>query len=264
MRWRWPIVSVNTRASLPLPVLRERAGVRAGVRTIALTPTLSRRTGTGGGDRSTRPETPWQWPIVTLALVALATVVQLVPGAAAAVQYERAAAASGQAWKLFTGHLAHWSFEHFAWDVAVLVVLGVACEVLVGSARTCSACTGAMVAITFTLRVAQPGLETYRGLSGIDSGLFGLLLATLVPHLLRNRKRRAAVFVLGCGCAFLAKLVFESATRQSVFVNSTSNGFVPVPLAHAIGFVAGCAAGALTWRDRRFAPPTDAATIAAT
>lgn len=206
----------------------------------------------------------WRWPIVTLALASAAMVVQLVPGAAAAVQYERAAAASGEVWRYFTGHLAHWSFEHFAWDVAVLVVLGVACEERVGRARTLAASGGAMVAIPFAIRIARPGLETYRGLSGIDSALFGLLLAMLVHDLLRNRKRRAAMFVLGCGCAFVAKLVFESATRQSMFVNSTSSGFVPVALAHAIGLITGCTVGALSPRDSALAPSTPAATIAAT
>ena len=50
--------------------------------------------------------------------------------------------------------------------------------------------------------------------------------------------------------AFAAKLVFELTTGSAVFVDG-SDGFTPVPLAHAAGALIGAAVGLTRWRKSR-------------
>ena len=65
-----------------------------------------------------RVPTAWPtMPVVTVTLALAAVAVQLIPGWAAAWQYERAAIAAGQWWRMLTGHLTHWNMDHLLWDV---------------------------------------------------------------------------------------------------------------------------------------------------
>jgi membrane associated rhomboid family serine protease len=94
--------------------------------------------------------------------------------------------------------------------------------------------------ITLGVWIAQPQFTTYRGLSGIDSALFGLVVA----HQLSKGRRTRHVFSLAVGTlaltGFAAKCVFELATQSTLFVEPTTT-FAPVPLAHLVGLMAGIA-----------------------
>jgi hypothetical protein len=63
-----------------------------------------------------------------------AVLAHLMPGLADWIEYDRAALAAGEGWRVVTCHWAHWSFDHFAWDVAVFAVLAVACALRNGRA----------------------------------------------------------------------------------------------------------------------------------
>ena len=54
---------------------------------------------------------PRRFPFLTAALTALALAVGLIPGAAAAFQYDRVALAAGQLWRFVAGHWAHWGLS---------------------------------------------------------------------------------------------------------------------------------------------------------
>ena len=58
------------------------------------------------------------FPLVTLLLSAAVGAAWLLPSAATGLQYDRAALAAGQGWRIFTCHWTHFSLDHLLWDLA--------------------------------------------------------------------------------------------------------------------------------------------------
>lgn len=171
-------------------------------------------------------------PLLTPALVLVAIAFQAVPGAAGWLQYDRDALSCGEWWRVLTAHLTHFDLNHLAWDATVLLGLGWACE-RESRCRMAVALGAAAFSISAALWWLQPEIQIYRGLSGLDSALFGLLAGTL----LRRPQRFARVFALASLIGIGAKLAFEMRTASTLFASGA--GYVPVPLAHAAGLVAG-------------------------
>jgi rhomboid family GlyGly-CTERM serine protease len=180
------------------------------------------------------------FPLVTAALAIVACAVWSFPPAPALLQYDRDA--SGASWlcRLFTCHATHWTGNHLGWDVAAFLVLGATCEQASRSRFAACLLLSAFL-IPFSLYVLQPGLLLYRGLSGIDSALFVLLAVSLLRDRSFNLGTSGWFAVAVALAAFVAKGVFECATGRNVFVSAA--GFVPVPLAHLVGAVAGAVVG---------------------
>jgi rhomboid family GlyGly-CTERM serine protease len=176
-------------------------------------------------------------PVVTIALSAVALVVHARMDGAG-LQLDRTLVAAGDWWRLITCHFTHWSADHFAWDFMMYALLGGACEVT-SRRRTLITLGVSTVAIPLAVLLWQPQLQTYRGLSGLDSALFGLLAVELLWEKLAQSDRRsiAAIGLLVVG--FIAKTGFETVTGSAVFADSARGGFVPVPLAHLVGFLIG-------------------------
>ena len=137
-------------------------------------------------------------------------------------------------WRWITCHLTHWSADHLFWDLLVFAAIGAVCERL---DRRRFVWTLALSAPSISLAVAlcQPQLQSYRGLSGIDSTLFGLLGG----QLLRSRQQTQRTIIAATVLLFTIKLAIEMLTGGAVFVDSHRAGFAPVPLAHAVGAVVG-------------------------
>jgi hypothetical protein len=171
----------------------------------------------------------------SLGLAAFA--VQMSPGLSTMLQWQRDQALS-LTW--LTSHLSHWSWNHLAWDVAVFGFLSWLCLRLMPSRYAW--CLGA-AAFLIPLEVAynQPSLLSYRGLSGIDCSLFGLVTAALW----RGARLTAKALAVVVTCAFLCKTTFELSTGTTMFVEVGSQPFVPVPSAHLVGFVSGLVIGLL-------------------
>ena len=182
-----------------------------------------------------------RFPVATVLLAAAAVGAWLVPGLAERLEFTRPSIVDGELWRLLTGHLTHLSLEHLAWDLGVFIVLGALTE-RANRARFL-ACLGAAAA---TISVAvwwfAPGLAVYRGLSGLDSALFALLVVTVLHEKLAERRWWSVGAVAAISAAFAAKLVLEATTSTAVFVSTP--GLAPVPLAHAIGALVG---GVLGW-----------------
>jgi rhomboid family GlyGly-CTERM serine protease len=183
---------------------------------------------------------PAPFPWLSLGLGALAFFIALVPGADAALVFQREAIAAGELWRLLTGHWVHWSTEHLMWDVGTLVALGVACEAQ-GRARLAATVLASALAISAVVWWLLPGLESYAGLSGIDCALF----ARLGMELWREHHRRGSRFASASAVAFGAALAFkvslEWTTGGTVFVAHLGPGIVPVPAAHLAGAAVGVA-----------------------
>ncbi len=178
-------------------------------------------------------------PVATLALGALAVVVALWPGLAEAAQLDRALVAA-EPWRIFTGHLSHFSFSHLAYDAAVLLGLGCVCESR-WPALTRAALVVAPLACSAVVLLGAPELSTYRGLSGLGSTLLVLLAARLhVERAFRSAWMRHLPLLTVLG--FLAKTAYELWTDAAIFVDEAAL-FVPVPLVHVTGGLIGLLAG---------------------
>ncbi len=195
-------------------------------------------------------------PWITLVLASLAGLAHASPTLTAAWEFHRAAVnEGGELWRLFTAHLAHFGADHLAWDVAALLVLGTMAE---REDRRAFALTLALAATLIGLGVwlTQPALATYRGLSGLDSALYGLVCARLIA----TGRRQRHTFTVTLGAAALAgfalKCAAEFASGQTVFAAGAD--YAPVPLAHLLGLLSGLTVAVLSRRpagDAASRPP---------
>jgi rhomboid family GlyGly-CTERM serine protease len=160
---------------------------------------------------------------ISLSLLAVAAT--LLPGSWLELQR------GGAAWRIATCHFTHFTYEQLAWDALVFLLLAIACE-----RRNRSAFRATLLASVIVVPIAVLAFSSvtmYRGLSGIDSALFGFLLV--------SEWQRSRIVAL-CGVAFAAKMIFEMSTGATVFVHSDS--FIAVPAAHIAGALVGVIAGA--------------------
>ena len=186
-------------------------------------------------------------PWITLILAALAGLAHASPAFAAAWEFRRYAVDTGQLWRLLTAHLTHFGANHLAWDLAALLVLGTLAE-REGRRATVLALALAAPLISLGVWLAQPALAVYRGLSGLDSALYGLVCARLIATGLRERHAfTTALGALALG-GFIWKCAAELVGGHTVF--ATGADYAPVPLAHLLGLCAGLAAHALLNRPR--------------
>lgn len=185
-------------------------------------------------------------PWASLLLALCAVLLYLTPDLTAWATYDRTALANGQLWRLVTGHWTHWSAEHLGWDLLVFAVVGRALE-LRGRRRAFLTCTVlSALLISGGVFVLRPGMDEYRGLSGIDCALVTLIAVDLLRQSLRERQRGLSLALAALLAAYLGKVAFELATGQTLFVDSGPGLFVPVPLAHVLGGAVGIALGLVT------------------
>ena len=157
-----------------------------------------------------------------------------------ALQYDRAAIQNGEVWRVFTGNLVHWSPDHFALDVGVFLIVGMLYEPVLRQSWLWLI-FGSGFAVGFAVFLLQPNLAIYRGLSGVDSGLFAAALG--IECLLARREWRRWLWVGPAVLIFVSKLLYECASGKLFFgTESLGNIGEPVPLAHVAGVFAalGC------------------------
>jgi rhomboid family GlyGly-CTERM serine protease len=188
-------------------------------------------------------------PFLTFALGAYAWVVFASPSLTSELEFSRDALAGGELWRLFTGHLTHFSAEHLRWDLLVFVALGALVELRSRAHFVCCVVGGALL-ISLGVWWLQPQFVTYRGLSGIDSALFAYVAVDVLVLGWAERRWHVAGAAAAALVLFLAKVMFEVVFGQTVFV-SAGDTFDPVPLAHLLGAVVGAvsaSASAKRWR----------------
>lgn len=171
---------------------------------------------------------------ITVSLVAL--LIHFVPALNEFFQLDFDAVAGGQWWRIWTGHLTHFGREHLFWDLLMFVGLAGACE------RTCPrqmptavALMAAGISLAVGLFCADVG--TYRGLSGIDTGLFVWFAGMRSLKSLDDRDPFSGLLWAVPFAGLIGKLLFELATGQTLFVDSS--GFVPLVESHLAGVVIG-------------------------
>lgn len=114
-------------------------------------------------------------PGIIVLVAAAAVLIQLAgalsPAWTAALIYDRHALVAGQWWRLWTGHLVHYGWLHFAADTAILLYLGRVITWPRPAARI-----GALILLPPVISVAvyyfDPLMIYYAGLSALNLGLF--------------------------------------------------------------------------------------------
>lgn len=178
---------------------------------------------------------------VLLALtIGLASVLlQAAPSLAGSLEWTRQCRDLSASWRWLTGHLVHWSWNHLQWDLTAFALLSFA-GLRLQPSRYAACLTLAAALIPLELRLLDGQFISYRGLSGIDSALFGLLVTSLWFHPATSSGRRSPRWLAAIGgCCFLAKTIFELTTGDTVFVANEHHEFAPVIPAHLVGFFAG-------------------------
>ena len=180
-------------------------------------------------------------PWLTLLLAATTLFVACSGPWTAAWEFNRAALAEGQLWRLLTGHFTHFNADHLRWDVLTFLLLGAVVEF---RSRRQLAIGLASAGLTISVGIwwLQPQFANYRGLSGLDSALFALVACQLIVYAQRHHDRLLLALGLGAGTGFFAKSAYELIAGQPVFA-PTSPDFSPMPLAHLLGALAGSIIG---------------------
>jgi len=134
------------------------------------------------------------------------------------------------------------------WDSLVFIALGSLVELRNRRHFTVVIAASALL-ISFGVCWLQPQFASYRGLSGIDSALFGYIAIDILT-LARADDRRGPAFAAGLALVlFVAKTLFELITGRTVFVDNVAT-FAPVPVAHLLGAFAGGISALDLWAPR--------------
>lgn len=150
---------------------------------------------------------------------------------------------------LFTGHFTHWTFHHMAVDTVVFCVISYLCHFFnfqnkFSNAIYVSYLSAAAVAISLVISVLQPEIKWYRGLSGINWALYGVL----VVHLYYGKRRLWQGAAVTMVVIFFTLISLQLAGGHSMLVTYMGPGVVNMPLAHITGAVTGVAAACIVQR----------------
>ncbi len=179
------------------------------------------------------------FPLITLLMgmtfVAVFFLQKMTPN----LQYDRAAIASGELWRIITSHWVHWSFDHFLWCTVTFVALGCVCERISRKGYIVTLAASIFV-IPAVLWLADPEMVLYRGLSGLASAVF-IFGAAMVMRTSYLNKDWPVLYLSGfAGFGLIGKILFEYISGETLFVNSQAL-FTPAPLVHLAGGVVGLA-----------------------
>lgn len=185
----------------------------------------------------------WRDYRLTATLVIFTLLVHFSPWLSDQLQLDFAAVAHGQWWRIWTGHLTHYTDQHLFWDLLVFAVLCAACERqwprLIFPALLLTA-----AGISASLAWWCNDLSIYRGLSGIDTALFVWFIGAQLCQAVLEKDGFASagwsvLTLLLCG-----KLIFEAQTGQMMFVDAHS--FTPLVEAHLVGVCIGATYSGMT------------------
>ena len=127
-------------------------------------------------------------------------------GVGACLSFDRQALSSGEIWRLWTGHLVHFSAPHAMADLVVLLAAATIAEREIGTRRTALVLLVGAPLISLGLALLLPELAIYRGSSALSvllGGIGGALIWQRAPRLRRVLTGRAGVLS--------AKIVLDAA-----------------------------------------------------
>jgi rhomboid family GlyGly-CTERM serine protease len=139
-------------------------------------------------------------------------------------------------YRIITCHTLHWSWNHLVWDLLMFTLLGAICEAT-DRFKYLIYLALSTILIPHVVLACHPELATYRGLSGIDSGLFAMLALDRIMECRRSGDRVGLLVFAGCFLCLTIKIACETWYGGNLFVSDST--FVPVPISHVTGAVSG-------------------------
>lgn len=136
---------------------------------------------------------------------------------------------------LWTGHLLHYTLEHYLWDALMFVVFA---GLLWREERWRLWLWLFHTApfISFWVFAVEPQITEYRGLSALDTMLFTrFCLGVSVSNQGWDRWLFGWLPLAG----LFSKIIYELTTGSAIFVADLGEGVVPLPSAHLAGLVVG-------------------------
>lgn len=181
-------------------------------------------------------------PFVSILLTAAAAGIHYFYSLRPELLYTRAALKNGEFWRIASCHWVHLNTDHLLWSGMTFLVLGSLCEMLDRKKYLLSIGLSAAL-IPVSIWFAMPHLNNYGGLSGLDCTLYALLAASLIRREWRARNWTWVIVLAALLGLLLSKIVYETATGLTIFVDNINTRLVPVPLSHLVGGLVGMAAG---------------------
>lgn len=166
-------------------------------------------------------------PLLLFVLPSL--LVALLPGAPAMLVLNRAALASGQWWRLWTGHWVHFSTSHLAWNLGVTIAAGALLE-RARPGRLLRFTLLAAPLISAAVLIGEPQLAVYGGLSGLATGLAALLALTEL-----ERSPRDPTPWIGFLLLVAVKSGFDAVSHRPMFSHFATARVQVSPTAHLAG-----------------------------
>jgi len=115
----------------------------------------------------------WRGTAAALALAAAFVVLGvLAPDVNPWIEYDRAAVAGGQAWRLFTAHVAHLGLAHAVLNAAAWILVWRLGRGMLSGRQWAWLLVGSAAAVDAGLYLFSPGVEWYVGASGMLHGAF--------------------------------------------------------------------------------------------
>lgn len=167
----------------------------------------------------------WKIPSVTVLITFLSAVFFVTSGAFDTFVYDRKAVLNGEAWRILTASLTHFSLSHLFWNLFVFLVFGVLIERISRKVfLTIFVMTSILSGLTYLLFF--PSLSYYCGLSGVISGVVAYLCLSGIFSGRGNRHLWTLILIM-----LFLKISVEVPSDQPVF----ASGFRVLPSSHLIG-----------------------------
>ena len=190
------------------------------------------------------------FPKITLGLVALTLMSFVLPRFGAALIFDRGAMGSGELWRLFTGHLVHFTPTHLGYNLMVFIPMAWLLE-----SQSSKGFAGLIISwaggMGMALWALEPNLHYYGGLSG-------MICAGIAYLALGYTREKAPIGILAklALVLLLGKIILEFRQGGSILPHGANPKFVPLPLVHALGMAVGLVTFFLGPTSHRIGPDT--------
>lgn len=169
------------------------------------------------------------WPWLTVTVIVAAIITFLRPAWSETLIYDRAALAQGELWRLWTGHLVHFSGQHLLLDLFAFGISAAIVESCHGN-RGREFILAAAGCLSGGLYLLEPALARFGGLSGIATCTMLIAVFCLMQNL--PAYRRAGCFLIGVICL---KVVAESFLPLTTLAGMATVSVFKMPLSHTLG-----------------------------
>ncbi len=183
---------------------------------------------------------------IPILLCAVSVLIHYSDGLTEALQYERGTIHRYQLHRLVSSHFSHWTLRHMGYDTFFFGLLSLLYFVFHQGSSSGIRYYGIYI-LALSLWVGgvvhflYPNIIYYRGLSGLDWGLYGIFAIQLWQ--LRHWLFKSGAFLMIV--LFVIKFYLQIKSGQSMFVGDMGPGVVNMPGAHAAGITFGILLAAL-------------------